>query len=48
MRYHWGLGIGHFHAHQPATPSSHIPEVVTQLPECEIEGLDDNSVDVQT
>jgi len=19
MRYHWGLGLGHFHAHQPTS-----------------------------
>jgi hypothetical protein len=40
MRYHWGLGVGHLHAHQPscvpreprgiAAPDDPIPE---QLPE---------------
>jgi hypothetical protein len=25
MRYHWGLGVGHLHAHRPATTSTRIP-----------------------
>jgi hypothetical protein len=24
MRYHWGLGVGHYHAHQPTTTSQPI------------------------
>jgi hypothetical protein len=23
MRYHWGLGVGHYHAHQPTSSSHH-------------------------
>jgi hypothetical protein len=23
MRYHWGLGVGHYHAHQPTSISHH-------------------------
>ena len=23
MRYHWGLGVGHYHAHQPTSSSYH-------------------------
>jgi hypothetical protein len=23
MRYHWGLGVGHYHAHQPTSTSHH-------------------------
>lgn len=23
MRYHWGLGVGHFHAHQPTSSLHH-------------------------
>ena len=26
MRYHWGLGVGHLHAHQHASTSSRVPE----------------------
>jgi len=26
MRYHWGLGVGHLHAHQPSAMACHIPE----------------------
>jgi hypothetical protein len=26
MRYHWGLGVGHLHAHQFAATSNHILE----------------------
>jgi len=26
VRYHWGLGIGHLHAHQPTFNSSCIPD----------------------
>ena|ERR1700734_3197361 len=25
MRYHWGLGVGHIHVHQPTSASSCIP-----------------------
>jgi hypothetical protein len=26
MRYHWGLGVGHLHAHQPTFNASRIPD----------------------
>jgi hypothetical protein len=26
MRYHWGLGVGHLHAHHSASTSAHIPD----------------------
>ena len=26
MRYHWGLGIGHLHAHEPTFTSSWVPD----------------------
>ena len=26
MRYHWGLGVGHLHAHQPTSTSNCIPD----------------------
>jgi hypothetical protein len=26
MRYHWGLGVGHLHAHQPVPSPSRIPD----------------------
>lgn len=27
MRYHWGLGVGHLHAHGPISNPSHIPDL---------------------
>jgi hypothetical protein len=49
MRYHWGLGVGHLHAHQHAATSipgedSHIR---TQSPDCEPD-VDENDVGAQT
>ena len=26
MRYHWGLGVGHLHAHQPSESSIYIAD----------------------
>jgi hypothetical protein len=26
MRYHWGLGVGHLHAHQPSCTEGCVPE----------------------
>ena len=26
MRYHWGLGVGHFHAHHSASTSARFPD----------------------
>jgi hypothetical protein len=42
MRYHWGLGVGHFHVHQPAPTSgwvSHLTEDAeeTQVPDLELQ-----------
>jgi hypothetical protein len=34
MRYHWGLGVGHLHAHQAASTSCHGAEVP--------DGIEDN------
>lgn len=31
MRYHWGLGVGHFHAHGQAVSSAHIPRETAQV-----------------
>jgi hypothetical protein len=46
MRYHWGLGVGHVHAHQHSATSGLIPQGDTQemaLPEREAEErLDQN------
>jgi len=46
MRYHWGLGVGHLHAHQHSATSGRIPQEDTQemeLPECVAEErLDQN------
>lgn len=37
MRYHWGLGIGHFHAHQATLPSGHTAALPddTELEDCQ-------------
>jgi hypothetical protein len=46
MRYHWGLGVGHFHAHQPASTSCRIPEEGTRgvdPPESQPEKITDAS-----
>ena len=29
MRYHWGLGVGHYHAHQPTSSLHH--DITSQL-----------------
>jgi hypothetical protein len=51
MRYHWGLGVGHLHAHQYAVISTPVLEKDAQdaqPPECEPEErLDENSVNDQ-
>jgi hypothetical protein len=51
MRYHWGLGIGHLHAHQYTLTSAPIPEKNTrdvQPSECELEEtLYENDVSAQ-
>jgi len=49
MRYHWGLGVGHLHAHQPTATTRHAPEDDTQSPEYETEEpLDKTNVNTQT
>jgi hypothetical protein len=52
MRYHWGQGVGHFHAHQPSGTSFHTSEELdagdAELRECETEerlNEDDGDVD---
>jgi hypothetical protein len=49
MRYHWGLGVGHFHAHCPASTSGHTSEEqYAQIPEHETqERLGECGVDTQ-
>jgi hypothetical protein len=32
MRYHWGLGVGHIHAHQPVAWSGHDSEDPRDVP----------------
>jgi hypothetical protein len=45
MRYHWRLGVGHFHVHQPAPTSGCVSDLTedaeeTQVPDMELqEGL---------
>jgi hypothetical protein len=35
LRYHWGLGVGHYHAHQPTSSLHHdiTPQPITNEPE---------------
>ena len=51
MRYHWGLGVGHLHAHQHTVTSAPISEKDAQdarSPEYEPEEtLDENDVNAQ-
>lgn len=42
MRYHWGLGVGHLHAHQPVTSDEPDQfEVCQDNPDLEPEGTSD-------
>ena len=51
MRYHWGLGIGHIHAHQSSGTCDHIseePDVQDVQLLCETEErLGENNIDTQ-
>ena len=31
MRYHWGLGVGHLHAHRPASTSKDSSSIPDEL-----------------
>jgi hypothetical protein len=42
MRYHWGLSVGHFHAHQPASTSGRVSDLAEdaqdiQVPDMELQ-----------
>jgi hypothetical protein len=42
MRYHWGLGVGHFYAHQPASTLGHASDMAgdaqdSQVPDMELQ-----------
>ena len=44
MRYHWGLGVGHFHAHQSASTSDCVSDQGEdsqdiQVPDMELQDL---------
>ena len=41
MRYHWGLGVGHFHAHEPTEVMSVATSAEINEPEDDAEGLDE-------
>jgi hypothetical protein len=45
MRYHWGLGVGHFYAHQTAATTDHVLQVPedTQVPDSGQEELPDGN-----
>jgi hypothetical protein len=59
MRYHWGLGVGHLHAHQTSAAPSNKPEMppsqagdmqADQSPDCipaDSEVLSESRVDAQ-
>jgi hypothetical protein len=44
MRYHWGLGVGHIHAHQHTVPLAAIPR--TDSPDVQLEHEPDATLDV--
>jgi hypothetical protein len=44
MRYHWGLGVGHYHAHQPTSTSHHNTTSRSNL-EPDLEGTLHSNVD---
>ena len=44
MRYHWGLGVGHIHAHQHMVPLAAIPQ--TDSPDVQLEHEPDATLDV--
>ena len=44
MRYHWGLGVGHIHAHQHTVPLAAIPR--TNSPNVQPEHEPDATLDV--
>ena len=49
MRYHWGLGVGHLHAHQSATTSIYIPgEDAPDIENEEIPNEGDIQVNIET
>jgi hypothetical protein len=41
MRYHWGLGVGHFHVHQPTATLVDVPNLPEdpELPDFEQEAV---------
>lgn len=40
MRYHWGLGIGHLHAHQLASTSNYAPDETTNIHDDRYQGFE--------
>ncbi|KAF8218408.1 hypothetical protein L208DRAFT_1351762 [Tricholoma matsutake] len=48
MRYHWGLGVGHFHAHQSASSLGCVSDVAEdaqdiQVPDVELQEASEES-----
>jgi hypothetical protein len=35
MRYHWGLGVGHLHAHQPVITSGYVGDELDHSENCQ-------------
>ena len=40
MRYHWGLGVGHFHAHQSASTSSCVSDQAEDAPDIQVPDIE--------
>jgi hypothetical protein len=40
MRYHWGLGVGHLHAHQPSTTLGCVPEVPEDVQDVQLQNYE--------
>ena len=40
MRYHWGLGVGHLHAHQPTSTSNCIPDEAKNTQDDQFQGVE--------
>ena len=40
MRYHWGLGVGHFHAHQSASTSGCVSDLAEDAQDIQVPGME--------
>jgi hypothetical protein len=40
MRYHWGLGVGHFHAHQSASTSGCVSDLAEDAQDIQVPDME--------